>query len=165
MKICSGKFGCGQTKPLNEFGIKRVYGSKIHYQTICKSCQVERSKLHYHANKTRYATRNKKRRLSTYARLKSFLESNPCVDCGESDHIVLDFDHVRGEKHLGVIAMVVRGYPWDAIDQEIKKCDVRCANCHRRKTAKQLGYWHTQSPEILEGRTQGESPVLETGHR
>jgi hypothetical protein len=61
------------------------------------------------------------------------------VDCGETDPVVLEFDHVRGEKK-GEIAMMVRVDGWDKIVEEMAKCELRCANCHRRKTAKQLGW-------------------------
>lgn len=56
-----------------------------------------------------------------------------CVDCGETDPIVLDFDHLpeRGPKLFNAAT------GWrtiTAILNEISKCEVRCANCHRRAT-------------------------------
>ena len=65
-----------------------------------------------------------------------YLSVNPCVDCGESNPIVLDFDHVRGDKTDSVSRMVMVGFSIKKISEEINKCDVRCANCHRIVTAK-----------------------------
>ena len=55
-----------------------------------------------------------------------------CVDCGEKDHIVLEFDHVRGEK-VGSIANMAASYSISSLKKEMRKCEVRCANCHRRR--------------------------------
>lgn len=68
-----------------------------------------------------------------------YLLAHPCVDCGETDPIVLDADHVRGKKHFNISAML-QGYAWSAVLEELEKCEMRCANCHRRKTAKEFGY-------------------------
>lgn len=66
-----------------------------------------------------------------------YLSNHPCVDCGEDDIVVLDFDHVRGKKTRGVSQMVQSaGYTLKRIAEEIEKCDIRCANCHRRRTDK-----------------------------
>ena len=55
--------------------------------------------------------------------------------------MVLELDHVSGEKSSAITNMVRGGaYRWDTIAAEIEKCVVRCANCHRRRTAVQLGY-------------------------
>jgi len=65
-----------------------------------------------------------------------YLNVNPCVDCGESNPVVLDFDHVRGDKLDSISRMVMVGFSIKKISDEINKCDVRCANCHRIATAK-----------------------------
>jgi hypothetical protein len=65
------------------------------------------------------------------SRVKSFSQ---CVDCGQSDSRVLDFDHVHGEKIGNVSDMVNGSYSIGAIKKEIRKCEVRCSNCHRIKT-------------------------------
>ena len=57
-----------------------------------------------------------------------------CTDCGEQDPIVLEFDHVRGQK-LGNVSMMVNHTSWGALIREMNKCDIRCANCHARITA------------------------------
>lgn len=68
------------------------------------------------------------------------MKSNPCVDCGENDILVLEFDHVRGEKKFNISTRIATSTRWETIKSEIDKCEVRCANCHRRKTAKTLNW-------------------------
>jgi hypothetical protein len=81
-------------------------------------------------------------------RVLEYLATHPCVDCGESDIVCLEFDHVRGTKR-GDIAHMLGDHSWQVIAAELQKCDVRCANCHRRKTAEQRG-WYRASPMIRE---------------
>jgi hypothetical protein len=65
--------------------------------------------------------------------LIEFFASHPCVDCGESDPVVLEFDHLEDKSFN--IAKGLRDRSWAALVDEIAKCDVVCANCHRRRTA------------------------------
>jgi hypothetical protein len=67
--------------------------------------------------------------------VSTYLATHPCVDCGEADPVVLEFDHVRGEKRMDVGRMATSvGVGLVTLQAEIDKCEVRCANCHRRKT-------------------------------
>jgi hypothetical protein len=126
-------------KPVENFAWhRRAKGQRNHY---CRACQSEYGKAHYAANRQRYLELEAKRkRVRAEKRMRfllGYFQANPCVDCGESDPLVLEFDHLR-DKSFDVCA----GLPdrnWDRILSEIKKCEVVCANCHRRRTAKRLG--------------------------
>jgi hypothetical protein len=72
-----------------------------------------------------------------------YLADHPCVDCGESDPIVLEFDHLR-DKRANISALTRNGESWRLLE-EIAKCEVRCANCHRRITAIRGGWYRTRS--------------------
>jgi hypothetical protein len=69
-----------------------------------------------------------------------YLSTHPCIDCGESDPMVLEFHH-RGDKDMAVGYMVSAGFSIPRIQAEIEKCDVLCANCHRRVTMKERGWY------------------------
>jgi hypothetical protein len=71
----------------------------------------------------------------------AYLLEHPCIDCGESDPVTLECDHVRGEKRAAVSYLVTHGSPWSEVLDEIAKCEVRCSNCHRKRTAKALGWY------------------------
>lgn len=64
--------------------------------------------------------------------LLDYLTSHPCVDCGETDPTVLEFDHI-GQKRFG-ISVGLRARPSQDVLDEIEACEVVCANCHRRRT-------------------------------
>ena len=77
----------------------------------------------------------KQHRVRIRKKLFEFLSSQKCIDCGEKDFRVLDFDHLdRKSKFKNVSDMRSGHYSWKSIYNEIRKCTVRCANCHRRKT-------------------------------
>lgn len=88
--------------------------------------------------------RRRRNTLAKYQRARKFvyeyLKTHPCVDCGESDIFTLEFDHLR-DKRFGVAYMVSKNYSVKAIASEIEKCEIRCANCHKRKTAKEQGWY------------------------
>lgn len=75
-------------------------------------------------------------------RLAEYLRSHPCVDCGNGDIRVLDFDHCDPRAKVGGVGELLRRtLCWDTVLDEIAKCEVRCANCHRRRTTVSLGWW------------------------
>src|ERR1700731_4353447 len=63
----------------------------------------------------------------------NYLLTHPCVDCGEMDIVVLEFDHVYGEKNNGISDLVGGTASLETLQNEMEKCVVRCANCHRRR--------------------------------
>lgn len=90
----------------------------------------------------RVAERKRRVRTENRKAVLTYLLAHPCVDCGERDPDVLDFDHVRGEKRSEVTDLAFHNsLNWAAVEVEIAKCEVRCANCHRRKTRKSLGWY------------------------
>lgn len=138
---------CDKDKPLAAFNWRsRKKGIR---QTKCKDCQSAYHRQHYQANKTRYIKKarrwdaeNKAERQDAVRRyIVNYLLEHPCVDCGETDPIVLDFDHVRGKKRFNVSAMISLYYDLAYIKAEIAKCEVRCANCHRIKTAREQSWY------------------------
>ena len=68
----------------------------------------------------------------------SYLRENPCADCGETDPVVLEFDHLRDKRFS--ISEGLQGRNWQSVLDEIAKCEVVCANCHRRRTARRGGF-------------------------
>jgi hypothetical protein len=74
------------------------------------------------------------------------LRGAKCVDCGVSDPLVLQFDHRPGQSKLKDIGWFVSsGSRASLLLDELARCDVRCANCHRRRTAQQLGWFRARS--------------------
>lgn len=133
---------CGRHKNTADFN--RNSSRKDGLQNFCRRCGKRRAKGYYKAHSSRMKEQiaeAKRRRIEAnqdYA--YAYLISHPCIACGEADPLVLDFDHVRGKK-VGNVSVLVRMRGLKAVQNEIQKCDVRCANCHRRKTAVQNGSW------------------------
>lgn len=134
---------CGEEKPLDEFGFRNKKKGIRHLR--CKACTRAYNRQHYQDNKQYY--KKKARRWDTKQRDKAryyvteYLLEHPCVDCGETDPLVLDFDHVRDKKRYNISNMIRLLFSIEEIKKEIAKCEVRCANCHRIKTAKEEN-WH-----------------------
>jgi transcription elongation factor Elf1 len=112
-------------------------------QIYCKSCsKIYRDKTYYKDSKLKdsIVKRNKERQLKVKEFVIDYLLKHPCIDCGEKDPVVLEFDHLN-DKKVEVSRLIRDKYPLPTVQKEIEKCVVRCANCHRRKTAKDFGWY------------------------
>ena len=142
MKTCSI---CKQKQDLSEYNKNKTKPDGL--QTVCRSCNREKSRNYYSNNKEKQSklinSRTKKIRLERRQYLWNYFDSHPCVDCGNTEKIVLEFDHITGVKINGVAKLAHDGAPIKVIDEEIAKCEVRCKNCHVKATYARLGgSWH-----------------------
>jgi hypothetical protein len=100
----------------------------------------------YKDRKNLYAAQ-KRHRIKIRAKLLAFLSDKACIDCGEKDPVVLDFDHHDSKNKFKDVSKMLSGhYSWKSVESEIIKCEIRCANCHRRKTYLQFAYWGKNKP-------------------
>jgi hypothetical protein len=148
MKICTI---CKQSKAPDDFNKRRK--SKDGLQPQCRICSAKRSKLYYSENREKHkgvAARNRNKTvLANRIWMLSYLKQNPCIDCGNTDIRVLEFDHITGQKRNGVGQMLRNGCSLESILSEIDKCEVRCRNCHVIKTYERIGgSWHTILNEV-----------------
>jgi 5-methylcytosine-specific restriction endonuclease McrA len=126
-------------KPASEFTIRGSSGGRP--DTYCRPCRAEYGKEHYAKHRRRYIeqtrVRNQKRFRERVIFLLDYFKSHPCTDCGESDPVVLEFDHLRDKEFE--IASGIHYRAWRKVLAEIEKCEVVCSNCHRRRTARRRG--------------------------
>lgn len=113
-------------------------------ELVCANCHRRRTAQRARSwrvdpdYRTKRCTRPLRRRNFLY--LTEYLRNSPCVDCGGHDPVVLDFDHV-GKKRSGVVQLADRECSLARLAEEIQECEVRCANCHRRRTIVEQGHF------------------------
>jgi hypothetical protein len=143
MKVCNK---CGLPKEDKEFVFKRK--EKNERRNTCRGCCKEYGKLHYQENKDKYIRRARKfndgQVVKNHQLMLGFLKSKRCLDCGNDDVRVLEFDHKEGLDKRGNVGNMLHRYSWKTVLKEIEKCDIRCANCHRIKTVKQFDWFRNQ---------------------
>ena len=116
------------------------------HKSLCTECRKAYDREYYqkHRKKQRASRKASDKRCldKTQHLLLEYWKDHPCVDCGEDDPRVLTFDHRNPtEKEQNISDMMRNRCGWKRIAAEIEKCDVRCANCHARKTAVERGYF------------------------
>lgn len=141
---------CSTEKPVEHFGVnvRRSDGR----QSQCKDCRNAKQREWYsdEENKALQDARNMAaRRLYKQrmrARILEYFASHPCIDCGNSDPRVLQFDHVDPKfKESSISNLIGNQAAWGRIEKEIHKCEVRCANCHIIRTGAQFE-WYSYMP-------------------
>jgi hypothetical protein len=137
---------CGACKRFKRtsafYRIKAVNSHGKLWSGRCSQCERQRRKTYYASRKDdfRQKARLTESRSRKIAQLKiyEYLLSHSCVDCGETDIIVLEFDHRDGSSKVDNVASMPKHYGWSKIWEEMQKCDVRCAKCHRHRHAEKL---------------------------
>lgn len=128
---------CKINKSPSFFNWKNKREGKRH--TTCRECQKTVRRDWYERNREHAIAYSKQSASEIRNRNKAYvvehLEAHPCEHCGEADPVVLEFHHLR-DKETEICRMVTNGVSIRRLDNEIKKCQVLCANCHRRETAR-----------------------------
>lgn len=144
-KVCRS---CRQLKPIDDFGI--LSSSPDGRNKVCRPCRRVYDKRFNSKPHRREAIKanSTSRRIHVAEKVWNYLLENPCVVCGETDPVVLEFDHL-GDKAENI--SVLRGSSsWSRVQKEIVKCQVLCANCHKRKTSEDFG-WYKNIASVTQG--------------
>lgn len=136
MKACSR---CGKISSVESFAFKnKLTGSR---QAWCKKCFKEYDRLRYHAGDKERKSKNRIALIQKAHEIVMERLVDGCVDCGEKDVVVLEFDHRDPDSKTMGISYLIKAGSRTRLEEELEKCDVVCANCHRRRTAKTFGSW------------------------
>lgn len=135
-KFCSH---CTQHLNLDQFPVRQNKA-----MGVCSDCYriyygdpslVEAKRL----EKAKLVTKRRRDRCRAY--LGNMLQFAACTDCGLVDPIVMEFDHREPtSKHKDISTLLAEG-ALELLKKELMKCDIVCANCHRRRSSKMYGYW------------------------
>jgi DNA-directed RNA polymerase subunit RPC12/RpoP len=111
-KICTK---CGKNLPIEEFNWRnKTKGTR---RSECKYCHSQYMKKVYQKKKND---------------IQELKAKCACAKCGEQRGYVLDFHHINPlEKENTVARMTSNNYTLEKVYEEIEKCIVLCANCHR----------------------------------
>jgi hypothetical protein len=128
---------CKKKKPTSQFALRnRAKGIRLH---ICRECKTKYNKGWYQLNKVEHnrrvvkATQAHRRKVAALIRES---KNYPCADCGTKyPSYVMDLDHTNPQNKLYNVGQMVGGrHPLTRVSEEISKCAVVCANCHRERT-------------------------------
>lgn len=108
---------CKKDYPESYFGVSLTTEDKVYYRHKCKFC---------------YQTTKRTLRRKNQDWLLNYKREAKCNKCGIGDYRVLEFHHVDGKgKDFSIAFARNNSFSLERIKQEIKKCVILCANCHR----------------------------------
>ena len=126
MKICTK---CNISKPEEKFPFKnRLAGRR---STVCSECQKQYKRAYYQKNKQSHFDRNRKKRSQMKERLLMEKEKG-CLVCSEKCIECLDFHHLDPSKKDINVSRLVTYTSFQKLENEISKCVLLCATCHRK---------------------------------
>jgi hypothetical protein len=142
MKICSK---CNQDLDASLFNIKCTKNGKAYLQPYCRDCQKVYWAVYYSnkENKEKHLKRKYKKDKQKKAELVDIVnkaKDAPCMDCKiKYNPWVMDFDHLDPDTKIDSISRLVSDKVHEnKILDEIKKCELVCANCHRERTYERI---------------------------
>lgn len=145
---------CKVEKPVGEFHCRAR--AKDGLQPSCKACAHDAMVAWYQQNSEHHRANRQARKERIRTEFRTAMVGLRCIDCGEDDPCVLEFDHVRGQKTCAVSVMVGSGWSLSRIMEEVAKCEVRCANCHRRRTfARKVAFFDQLKKRSMLGPVPG----------
>lgn len=124
---------CGKEKSEEEFRIRS--SSSTGRQSACKECAKAYDKqwLKEHPKKSKkWIARANERRRETRIWFNEYKKTLRCCICGESHPGVLDFHHKDPIEKDKTVSDAVVQWGRERILKEVAKCDILCANCHRK---------------------------------
>ena len=138
-KICAQ---CKVEYPMEAFRVvSKLKDGSPRRGPLCRECYNHKTRLATRRQRPRQLAYEQRHRSKVRTWYIEYLKTCKCADCGIADSRVLEFDHNDPkEKKYAVGVAVSHGLP--ALKAEIAKCTVRCANCHRIKTATEQSWYY-----------------------
>jgi len=132
---------CNKIKSYDDFQ-RRNSAINFSLYSWCKECHAKHQKSAREPKKKKSNKRIQElratRRIEVQNLIVSHLKSAACIKCSENNILCLDFDHRDPTQKEFCVSQAVNLVPsLKRLKDEIAKCDILCANCHRIKTAQE----------------------------
>lgn len=125
MKVCTH---CDRELPVDCFSHK----TPTRLNSWCKDCQKQRSKEWYQNNKARHIENIVRNTADFSSTVMEWKKQQQCFLCNENYTACLEFHHLESETKEAIISNLMRCNSWTRLVDELNKCIILCANCHRK---------------------------------
>lgn len=121
---------CDRTLPLESFPKNKTKRDGL--QTYCRHCKSVYQAKWYQENKQAHKKTVRKRAVRLHSEFSEFKKSLRCSKCGEDHPATLDFHHIDPSQKEGQLRHMYLNFGKKKFEEELAKCIVLCANCHRK---------------------------------
>ena len=127
MKTCTS---CKQTKNVEDFNIRNKITQQR--QAQCRDCQKAAMKRSYNNKKAQYISKVQDRTKFYYEQYVNWKDNVYCVECGESHRSCIELHHLDPSTKEGNPSSLFSAVGKKKFREELQKCVILCANCHRK---------------------------------
>lgn len=101
-------------------------------QSACKKCMNVSWKRSRQKKLAHYKQVQKQRQSNKRKEFNEWKSAHICELCGEQDSCCLDLHHLDPKEKDIEVSLIIHSWSWKRIQQEVQKCIIICANCHRK---------------------------------
>lgn len=127
---------CEKIKQLVEFNFRNKATGEL--QPHCRVCQQALTKESYRLNRQHYIDKSKVRSTQQQEKYNRWKQTLLCCVCAESHSWCIEFHHTDSGTKEGTVSSFARRAGGKKFVEELSKCIVVCANCHRKLHAGDL---------------------------